>query len=185
MEKLEQSFDLKATWRAFPLHPDTPSEGRLLEELFNTTPEKIGLLVAGLQATAKSLGLPFGERTRSYNSRLVQELGIWAEDKGCGHKFHLSAFTAYFSDGLNLADREVALNIAVRAGLPQTEAVEIITDRLYQERVDLDWAEAAERTVTAVPTFFFSDRRVVGAQSYETLANLARLCKVPEKSTYR
>ncbi len=34
IEKLRQNFDVKIKWVHFPLHPDTPMEGRTMEELF-------------------------------------------------------------------------------------------------------------------------------------------------------
>ena len=46
-----------------------------------------------------------GERTRTYNTRKAQELGLWAMDSGRGDPFHQAAFRAYFVHGRNLAKR--------------------------------------------------------------------------------
>jgi predicted DsbA family dithiol-disulfide isomerase len=40
------------------------------------------------KSAAKELDLPWGERKKSYNSRIAQELGKWAETKGKGDTYH-------------------------------------------------------------------------------------------------
>ena len=162
-------------WRAFPLHPETPEEGQLLEDLFRTGPEKIAGMMEHLRKTAQDLGLPFAARTRTYNSRLAQELGLWAMDKGCGDAFHRAAFTAYFAGGLNLAKHQVLLDLVQDVGLPSGEAREILSARTYAEKVDKDWADSRFKGVTAVPTFIMGQHKLVGAQSFESLVELVSL----------
>ncbi len=162
-------------WRAFPLHPETPEEGQSLEELFRTTPEKLAEMIAHLQATANELGLPFGPRTKTYNSRLAQELGIWAMASGKGDEFHLAVFRAYFADGVNLGKIPVLLEIASRIGLPEKEAMQVLTDGVYKDAVDKDWQESRFKGITAVPTFIMGQHKLVGAQNYESLVQLVRL----------
>jgi predicted DsbA family dithiol-disulfide isomerase len=150
-------------------------EGQQLEDMFHTTPEKIKTMVAQLKLTADSLGLPFGERTRTYNSRLAQELGLWAEDQGRGDEFHFAAFRGYFADGLNLALETVLLGLASEAGLDVKEAKNVIRERRYQDKVDQDWEDSRFKGVTAVPTFIMGQHKLVGAQSYEALEELITL----------
>jgi predicted DsbA family dithiol-disulfide isomerase len=159
-------------WRAFPLHPETPAEGRSLEDLFAGMPVKVADIIAGLKQKAEELGLPFGNRSRTYNSRLAQELGLWAEDQGCGHRFHLLAFHAYFADGRNLARREVLLDLARQAGLSPSQAEVVLKRRLFRKAVDADWERSRQLGITAVPTFVAGGQKVVGAQPYEVLEKL-------------
>ena len=137
--------------------------------------------MARLQAAAEELGLPLAERTRTFNSRLAQELGLWAEDRGRGREFHHAAFAAYFARGENLAKLPVLLKLARECGLPEAEAGEVIEHRTYRERVDRDWEYARFHGVTAVPTFLLGRHRLVGAQKYETLAELLTLYGIAGK----
>ncbi len=162
-------------WRAFPLHPETPEEGQSLEELFRTSPEKVAGMIAHLKTTADELGLPFGARTKTYNSRQAQELGMWAVASGKGDEFHLAAFKAYFADGVNLGKIPVLLEIARHLGLPEKEAAQVLTDRLYKDAVDKDWQESRFKGITAVPTFLMGQHKLVGAQNYEALVQLVSL----------
>lgn len=155
----------------FPLHPETPPEGQSLEALFNTSSLEIKAMVDNLKAKARSMGLPFGDRTMTYNSRLAQELGIWAEECGHGHQFHMAAFESYFVHGKNLAEIPILLELAKIAGLSPEQAEEILHTRKYKEAVDKEWHYCRERKITAVPTFSLGTQVLVGAQSYQTLQN--------------
>jgi predicted DsbA family dithiol-disulfide isomerase len=129
-------------------------------------------MMAHLRTTAKELGLPFGTRNKTYNSRLAQELGLWAEDRGKGEAFHMAAFHAYFADGLNLAKMPVLLELARKAGLPEKEAEEILRSRAYKAKVDRDWTDSRLKSIDAVPTFVMGQHKLVGAQSYQALTEL-------------
>ena len=93
---------------------------RLLEEKgLLVTPEQV---TANLKATAQSFDLPFGEGQMVYNSRLAQEIGLWAQACGQAHQFHDAAFKAYFVDDRNLADKAVILDLVASAGLDVAQA---------------------------------------------------------------
>jgi len=119
-----------------------------------------------LRRTAEELKLPFTTRSKTYNSRLAQELGLWAVEKGRGDAFHQAAFSAYFAQGLNLAEDQVLYDLVNTAGLPRNEAEEILAQRSYSSKVDKDWEDARLQGITAVPTFVMNGYTLVGAQSY-------------------
>lgn len=110
----------------------------------------------------------------TYNSRLAQELGKWAEKKGAGDAFHDGVFRAYFADGRNIADKNTLSDIANSAGLDANEAREVLAARTFKAAVDADWHRAYESRVTAVPTFLMQGQSLVGAQPYNMLANFVR-----------
>jgi len=129
-------------------------------------------MMAHLKQVAFKLGLPFGERKKTYNSRLAQELGKFAEQKGKGDEFHKTMFRAYFVDGQNIGKPSILLELAESIHLSGKDAQKVIQDRTYKDAVDLDWKRSYELGVTAVPTFLFNHQRLVGAQNFETLEKL-------------
>jgi predicted DsbA family dithiol-disulfide isomerase len=129
-------------------------------------------LLAQMKQIAAEENLPFGDRTRTYNSRLAQELGKWAETQGRGDEFHHLAFRAYFADGSNIAEPDVLLALAEKSGLPAAEARSVLEERRYASAVDADWEHSRQMGITAVPTFLAGGRRLVGAQPYEKLRSL-------------
>ena len=125
-----------------------------------------------MKQTASDLGLPFGEVVNIYNTRLAQELGCWAELENKGTAFHHAAFNAYFVKAENIADQKVLEDIAVSIGLDGKEACDVLEQRTFKRQVDADWKQAAENTISAVPTFMINGERLVGAQSYDKLKTL-------------
>ena len=121
---------------------------------------------------AASLSLPLAPRTRIYNTRLAQELAKWAESQGKGDDFHQAAFRAYFAQGKNIGVIEELAALAASTGLPADEARQVIWQRSFRQAVDADWARAHGLGISAVPTFLFDHRRMVGFQPYEALVQL-------------
>ena len=103
-----------------------------LEELFKGRGIDLPSSMVHLQKVAAELGLPWGMRTRTYNSRRAQELGKWAEALGKGDEFHIAVFHAYFAAGRNIADTSVLKEIAG-------------TIRLYGRMVDKPWLRELSR----------------------------------------
>ena len=158
----------------FPLHPDTPEAGRSIEDLFSAKGIDAEAVQLNMEQVMAEEGLPYGRRTHTYNSRLSQELGKWADDQpgDVGTAFHDAMFHAYFVDCRNVSDVDVLVDIAVSVGLSGDEARAVLTERTYKQAVDMDWKQSIDRGVTGVPTFAAGGFGVVGAQPYETLVAL-------------
>jgi predicted DsbA family dithiol-disulfide isomerase len=129
-------------------------------------------MMSRLRKTAADVGLPLGERKKTCNSRLAQELGLWAESRNKGDAFHMGAFKAYFVDGKNIAKIPVLVDLAASVGLPGEEALVVLETRAFKEAVDADWSLSRDEGITAVPTFVMNKDRLVGAQPYEVLKRL-------------
>jgi len=141
-----------------------------LEKLFGNNIVDIERMMQHIRATAADLGLPIGERKETYNSRLAQELGLWAESKNKGDVFHKAAFKAYFVEGENIAKIPVLLDIATSVGLSENEALRVLEDREFKNAVDSDWLLSKEKRITGVPAFVIKQDKLIGAQPYEVLA---------------
>lgn len=169
MDKLQRTFAIDIVWRHFPRHPDTPVEGLTLEELFAGRNIDIPAAQARMSRLMAEEGLPYGTRTMTYNSRLAQEFGKWAEAKPGGEKIHEALFQAYFVRNVNLARIEELTRIAEQVGLPTAGAEAVLTERRFRDAVDEDWQRSRNLGITGVPTFVIGDQGLVGAQPYEKL----------------
>ncbi len=127
-----------------------------------------------LKQVADEEGLPLGERKKTYNSRLAQELGKWAESQGRGDEYHRALFRAYFVDGKNIGKIPILIDLAESMELSRKGAQEVLETRAFKEAVDLDWSRSREKGVTAVPTFMLNQQAVVGAQPYKVLEQLMK-----------
>jgi predicted DsbA family dithiol-disulfide isomerase len=174
IEKLRAEQNVKVEWVHFPLHPDTPAEGRSLADLFAGRNVDRKAMHAQMKARMDAEGLPYGERTMTYNSRLAQELGKWADTQPGGEALHDALFRAYFVEGRDISQPAVLLDIARQVGLSVDGAREVLEKRTFEAAVDADWNLAREYGITGVPTFVVGRRGVVGAQPYEVLEQLVR-----------
>ena len=172
IERLAVNYDLDVAWVPFPLHPETPEEGRTLEDLFAGRGFDLAAMRARLVELMEREGLPYGDRSMTYNSRLAQELGKWADGEEGGGAIHDALFRAYFVDGENLHRASVLLRVVERLGLDVAAAGRVLAERSFSAAVDRDWQRSRELGVTGVPTFVAGGYGVVGAQPYEVLEEL-------------
>ncbi len=176
IEALKQEFNVTTRYIHFPLHPDTPNEGIAIKKLFANRSEA-DLKVAGnhIRALMHEAGLAYGDRTMTYNSRLAQELGAWADaETDHGDALHNKLFEAYFVDNKNIGEASVLLALVAELGLPLARATEVLTNRLYSPEINAQWQRSWDNGITGVPTFVSHDLSVVGHQSSEVLARFVR-----------
>jgi predicted DsbA family dithiol-disulfide isomerase len=173
IEKLRTNHGLNVKFIHFPLHPDTPAEGK--SRAANPARD------SRMKALMEQEGLPYNsERAMTYNSRLAQELAKWAESKGKGYEIHDPLFRAFFVEVKNIGDANVLAKIANSVGLPADEALEALASRSFKQAIDDDWRRCAELGITAVPTFAIGPssnlragrHTLVGAHPYEELEKL-------------
>ncbi len=177
IERLRKAHNLRVQFVHFPLHPETPAEGTSLAALFAGRGYDIPKMHAQMRARMAAEGLPYGERSMTYNSRLAQELGKWADTQPGGGAIHDALFRAYFVDARNIGDAGVLLEIAESVGLAREEAKEVLEKRTFKDAVDADWEKSRRYGVTGVPTFVIGNQGVVGAQPYEVLEQLVEQTK--------
>jgi predicted DsbA family dithiol-disulfide isomerase len=174
IEKLKRNFNVDVKLVHFPLHPDTPAEGRSMAEIYAGRGIDPQAMYERMKGLMDAEGLPYGKRTHSYNSRLAQELGKWADTQAGGEALHDALYRAYFVDRRNIGDPDVLLDIVGSVGLSVDAAREVLESRTFKDAVDADWEKSMRYGVTGVPTFVAGGYGVVGAQPYEVLEQLLR-----------
>jgi predicted DsbA family dithiol-disulfide isomerase len=155
----------------FPLHPDTPAEGITLAAMFGPSKDIEGMNVA-MKVRMKQEGLPYGTRVNTFNSRLAQELGTWADTQVGGDTMHKKIYQAYFVENKNIGNIDVLVELAESAGLDGSESRKVLEERRYETAVDEDWTKSRQMGVSGVPTYVAGGAGVVGAQPYEVLEQL-------------
>jgi predicted DsbA family dithiol-disulfide isomerase len=182
VEKLQATYEIETTLVHFPLHPDTPMEGRSMAEFYaarNIDPEAA---YERMKRLMDAEGLPYGRRTHTYNSRLAQELGKWADTQPGGEAIHDKLYRAYFFDSRNIGDIDLLVEIAASVGLPADEARKVLEERRFSDAVEADWQKSHRYGVTGVPTFVADRHGVVGAQPYEVLEQLVEKAGAPRRA---
>lgn len=158
--KLQAANSLRVTHRPFPLHPDTPQEGLALSELLRGA--DLDSIHARLYALMDELGLPHGKRERTYNSRLAQELAMWADTQPGGDKLYELLYEAYFVYDRNIAEPGVLLDCVAKTRLDREAAQQVLVERSFSAAVDDAWQRARNMRITGVPTFVAGGYMVSG-----------------------
>ena len=89
----------------------------------------------------------------TYNSRLAQELGKWADTQPGGDAIHDALFRVYFVEARDISRPAVLLDVVQQVGLPVDDAREVLERRTFKDAVDADWALSREYGISGVPTF--------------------------------
>ena len=119
--------------------------------------DSIGRVKKQMVGLMAEQGLAYGERNKTYNSRLAQELGSWADTQNNGNELHQQLYRAYFVDNKNISDPEVLVTLVEATSLDSDEAREVLAARTFSVRVDEDWSRAHQYGVTGVPTLLARD----------------------------
>ena len=144
-------------------------EGKSLTELFRGREAAIEGFYQQIKGIADEYELPYSKRDMTYNSRLAQELGAWADTQADGEKLHNALYHAYFVDNLNISEQSVLLALVEAAGLDLAQAEQVLTNRLFSPEIDRHWERAQSMGLSGVPTFVCDELYVVGHQQYEVL----------------
>ncbi|WP_319582925.1 DsbA family protein [uncultured Pseudodesulfovibrio sp.] len=162
IDRLRQDFDILDTWLPHELHPETPPEGRPLDDLVDRF--DLDQVIMTCNQRGKPYGIEFARAEILFNSRLSLEAAEFARDAGRYHDFHGRMFRAGFTEGRNIGDMAVVLDVAARTGLDPDPLKQALIDHRYAARVAEGSIKAKEAGVTALPTFIVEGQpRITGA----------------------
>ena len=181
IKKIKNEFKVDIQLIHFPLHPETPREGRTLIELFGSNQEDIDQKNERMKELMILENLPYKNRTHTYNSRLAQEIGAWAQSIDNETSIHDNFFEAYFVQGLNVGLESVILDVVSKSGLNIEEARKVIKNRLFMKNIDDDWNKSRNYGVTGVPTYVYQKQSMVGAQPHENLVEFLNHFGIPKR----
>jgi len=165
-------------WLPFQLNPDMPAEGMGFEEYLSKKfgdPAKVQpgldeLVQAGL---AEGIRFRFDLVKRVPNTLDAHRLMQLAEHEGASTPGVAEGlFSSFFEEGLDIADRDVLVEVAGSHGIAASAVhAALADDKLRREVLDNE-AEVRRGGVTGVPNFLINDRLfVIGAQPKQVLVD--------------
>jgi len=167
------------TWYPFQINPGMSAAGQPFEEYLASKfgdPQKLRPAMAELTAAGQAEGVDFrfDKLTVIPNTLNAHRLMKLAE------KVHADTsllaeniFRGFFQDGLNIADREVLIEIGRKSGLEPQDVSKTLDDDQSRQIVISQEAQVRQSGVTGVPDFLVNKRLfVVGAQSTANLVGV-------------
>ncbi len=169
VRQLQAKRAVNVTWSPFPLHPSTPPSGLLLTDLLPGM--DLDAAHKRINKMLDELGLEHGERDRTYNTRLAQELALWARTQTGGEALIAVLYRAYFVHDRNLAEEGVLLDAVKEARLDVGAARVALKERSFSAALDAEWNRARDYQISGVPAFIAGGYQMTG---YQPAAELER-----------
>lgn len=173
----EHRDSVRVTYRSFELDPHAPALRDT--DLVTHLERKYGVSRAEAEAmnqrvtdNARAEGLDYNlELAKPGNTFDAHRVAHLARERGVGEEVIEGLFAAYFTDGKPIADHDSLVEVAVAAGLDETEVRDVLAGDAYGEDVRGDEEMAARLGISGVP-FVVIDRRlgVSGAQAPQVFA---------------
>ncbi|MDY6976857.1 MAG: DsbA family oxidoreductase [Pseudomonadota bacterium] len=174
--KTLDNIEVDIKFHPFELNPNMPAEGQNLREHIM---EKYGISEqqsvenrARLVQAGEELGFAFNfnDDSRMQNTFKAHQLIHFAAQNDLEEAMKLSLFNAYFTDGKDVNDLGVLVELAEAVGLDKSEAEQALKNEKYAQAVREEETLWMQRGIQSVPTFVIGNQGVAGAQEPATLA---------------
>lgn len=174
LEKFPHKDKVEVIWRSFELDPNLITREDIsmydyFAELKGMTRDHAVQMNNQVSQAAKEIGLDFNiEQSVVANSFDGHRLIQLAKTQGLASEAEEALFKAHFTDGKNIDDRNVLLQLGVSIGLEESAVSRMYDSDAYAAEVNEDVKLAQSIGVRGVPFFVFNDKYAVsGAQSPE------------------
>jgi predicted DsbA family dithiol-disulfide isomerase len=178
-----EGLQLDLHFHPFELNPGMAPEGEsIIEHLgrkYGAGPEQLTRTQDAIRQRGDELGFTFNfeSRSRIYNTREAHRLLHWAAGLGgeVQRTLKLALLTAYFSEGRNVSDREVLLDVVQACGLDRSAAAEVLESGAFDAEVQASEHEVQRQGIQAVPAVVIDGRHLIqGGQSVEVFERVLR-----------
>ena len=174
LEKFPHKDEIEVIWRSFQLDPNLKTRTDIstydyFAEIKGKSREEAVQMHQYVNEIATQVGLDFDfENAIVANSFNAHRLIQFARTKGLGDEAEELLFKSHFTDGKNIDDKGVLMEIGISLGLEEAAVKEVLASDAYTKEVQEDELRARSIGVRGVPFFVFNDKVAVsGAQSPE------------------
>ena len=172
MEQFAHKEHVEIVWHSFQLDPALKTNPGIntydyLAKIKGMTHPESVQMHAHVTNVAREAGLSFHfDKTvvaNSYNGHRLIQL---AKSQGLADAAEEELFKAHFTDGKNIDDTEILLQIGVTVGLAEDQVRRVLASSEFADEVRQDELMARSIGIRGVPFFIFNDKSAVsGAQS--------------------
>jgi predicted DsbA family dithiol-disulfide isomerase len=167
---------VEVRWRPFELNPTMPGRGMdrktYLEAKFGN-PQAVESMLEHVREAGRQSGIAFAfdRIPRTPNTFDAHRLIWWAAEQKRQDAVVESLFKGYFEEGADLSDRNVLLDLGIRAGLDREQSRHRLESEASEAAVRVEEQRGLRLGIRAVPYFLIGDGPgLSGAQPPQTLA---------------
>ena len=182
LEQFAEKKNIEIEWKSFQLDPTIPEEANeshteYLVKRKGMPAEQVEGMLANVTEMAKKVGLEYHlDQSVIVNSQKAHQLIQFAKSKKLGNEAEERLFKAFFTEGKNIADTEILVQLGKDFGLDESEIKANLEDEKFKYEIAQDIQEAQNIGVTGVPFFVF-DRKYAVSGAQPTEAFLETLTK--------
>lgn len=178
MATYKNASHFEIEWKSYQLDPDLKKETYAADGLdtYDRVAQKYGRdrawaleMHQSITEQAKAIGLTYNfDKVVVANSFDAHRLSHFAKKNGLGNELEELIFKAYFTDGKDVSDHDVLLELGTQVGLNAAEISAVLASNAFAEEVKFDIEESHKIGVRGVPFFVFDRKLAVsGAQPEE------------------
>lgn len=167
-------------WRAFQLDPSAPREPQPVLDAYARKfggPERAAAVISRLTGIGAAAGIEMrfdrALRVNTFDAHRVIWLAGSSSDREAQSVVEERLMRAYFTEGLDVSDRDTLVALAGECGMDTREVGSMLACNLGAAEVRCEIQRADELDVTGVPAFVFEGRFMVpGAQDPDTFLRI-------------
>ncbi|MEI6695453.1 MAG: DsbA family oxidoreductase [Bacteroidota bacterium] len=176
IKKFADNKDIEIIWKSYQLDPDIPLQFDKKTNVYQYLADRKGMTLEhsikmhqAVVQTAKNAGLEYNfDKTVIANSFKAHRMIQMAKRKGLGDFAEECIFKAYFTEGKDIADNAILLELGKAIGISETDVNESLCNDEYAYMVKQDIQQAKNLEVEGVPFFLFNGKYAVyGAQAVD------------------
>ncbi|NVK37015.1 MAG: DsbA family oxidoreductase [Gammaproteobacteria bacterium] len=175
LSQLNNELDAKVQWHPFQLNPYMPKEGQAIDEHLA---EKYGLDEQQLRQNqqrlmdvGKQAGVTFNfdQRSRIFNTLDCHMLLDFAASQDKQTELKQALFQAYFTDGKDISDHAVLLEVAQSVGFDEQQIQSVLADEALRNKVKEEENKYKSMGINSVPAFIINNQYLIsGGQPVES-----------------
>lgn len=176
LDQFEHKDKVEVTWHSFQLDPNTPkpsvgSTYEMLSKKYGLTLEKAKEMSQGVVDMAALVGLHYDmDRTKPANTFDAHRLIHLAAKNGLADKAEERFFSAYFTEGQDIADEATLKKLSAEIGLNAAEVDAVLTSDEFADAVRIDQYKAQQMGIKGVPFFVVNQQYgISGAQGGQVI----------------
>ncbi|MGH1370633.1 MAG: DsbA family oxidoreductase [Cellvibrionaceae bacterium] len=169
-------LEVEVVFQPFELNPNMPPQGQNVNEhiaeKYGADQRTIDDNRARMREVGAELGITFNsnDQARIYNTFEAHKLLHFAHTMGLQLALKLALFDAYFSQRLDVSNREVLIELALKVGLPEDQSRAVLEGDELDSVVRAELQKYINAGVSSVPTFIFEQKYSInGAQEPQVL----------------
>jgi len=179
--------DVEIVNHAYQLDPKAPkvaltstAEGLSLK--YGVSLSEAKRMIDNVVSKARQSGLAFDyDRVQATNTFDAHRLAKYAQSQSKSEDIQEILYKSYFTDGLNLADHDVLVEIGEKVGLVPQDVRAMLATSAYIDTIEEDIRSAQTRQIRGVPYFLVNRKTVInGAQPLQTFIETLKMAKLEE-----